>query len=44
MIAATGIESSISKNFVETLKKNKINYRVFFFTTMIKSVTIKILK
>ena len=49
MIAATGIESSISKNFVETLKKNKINYRIFFFTTKkkisndrnIKIITVK---
>ena len=49
MIAATGIESSISKNFVETLKKNKIDYRIFFFTTKkkisndknIKIITIK---
>ena len=44
MIAATGIESSISKNFVETLKKNKIDYRIFFLQKKKKSVMIKILK
>ncbi len=33
MIAATGIGSSISKNFVETLKKKNVNYKIFFFTT-----------